>query len=69
MTRPDAADGDEFEPVSDGASARADVSVEDSNVCRAAWMPRVLVLPDHDRPEIHGFAIRAANTGQALWLH
>jgi pimeloyl-ACP methyl ester carboxylesterase len=36
MTRPDAADGDMFEPFSDGASARADVSTEGTNVCRAA---------------------------------
>jgi hypothetical protein len=66
MTRPDAADGDEFEPLSAGPSARADVSTEGSNVCRAAWMPRVPVLPDHDRPEIHGFAVRTTNTGRAL---
>ncbi|WP_205625386.1 hypothetical protein, partial [Mycobacterium avium] len=36
MTRPDAADGDTFEPLSDGVSARADVFTEGTNVCRAA---------------------------------
>jgi pimeloyl-ACP methyl ester carboxylesterase len=36
MTTPDAADGDTFEPLSDGVSARADVLTEGTNVCRAA---------------------------------
>jgi hypothetical protein len=29
----------------------------------------VLLLPDRDRAGIQEFAIRAANTGQATWLH
>jgi hypothetical protein len=38
MTVPGSSDGDTFEPLSDGLSARADESTEGSNVCRAATL-------------------------------
>jgi hypothetical protein len=42
MTEPDSSDGDTFEPLADGVSARADVSTESSNVCRAATLATLL---------------------------